>query len=104
MAYAGKVLAQGQLANSKTTIYTVAASTVAFIKQLRVFSTGSGQTVSIYLNPGGTSRKYAQFVLTTGESADVFEMPIQLEAGDLIEADSTSATTVDYVLTGVEQT
>lgn len=102
--FTAKVLADGQLANTKSTLYTVPAATRTYIKQLRLFSTGANQTIIIQLNTSGTSRKYCQFFLTTNESATVFDEPIMLVDGDLVEGHSTSATTVDYVLTGVEET
>lgn len=104
MAFSAKVLGNGQLPNTKGTLYTVGGGIVgSYVRQIRVFSTGAAQTVVIYFNTSGTSRAYAQFVLGTNESADVLAEPVLLETGDLIEGSSTSATTVDYVITGVEQ-
>jgi hypothetical protein len=101
--YAPKVLADGQLPAAKGTLYTSPGSTSTYTKQLRVFSTGAAQTIIIYLNTSGTSRKFYQVVLEANECADVFDEPIQLETGDLIEGQSTNAATVDYVITGVQQ-
>jgi hypothetical protein len=103
MAFTAKVLADGQLPSSKGTLYTVPGATATYIRQIRVFSTGSAQTVVIYFNTSGSSRRYGQWVLETNESADVLTEPLLLQAGDLIEGQSTSATTVDYVVTGVEE-
>lgn len=102
-AFAAKVLAEGQLPSSKGTLYTVPGATKGYVRQMRIFSTGAAQTIIIYLKPGSTSRKQIQFVLSTNESADVFSETIELEAGDLIEGETTDAATVDYVITGVEE-
>lgn len=105
--FAGKVLAEGQVASSKGTLYTVPANTVAYIKSLTVFNTNTtNETVIIYLKPGATSRKWRKYILTPDESADALDLvgPIILEAGDLIEAETTTASKVDYVITGVEET
>jgi hypothetical protein len=101
--FAPKVLADGQLGSAKATLYTSPGSTKTYTKQMRVFSTGAGQTIIIYLNTSGTSRKFYQVVLEANECADVFAEPIQLEAGDLIEGQSTTGATVDYVITGVQE-
>lgn len=101
--FAPKVLADGQLPAAKGTLYTSPALTKTYTKQMRVFSTGAAQTIIIYLNVTGTSRKFYQVVLGADECADVFDEPIQLEAGDLIEGQSSNAATVDYVITGVQE-
>lgn len=101
--FAPKVLADGQLPNAKATLYTSPALTKTYTKQMRVFSTGAAQTIVIYLNTTGTSRRYYQVVLEANESADVFDEPLQLEAGDIIEGQSSNAATVDYIITGVQE-
>jgi hypothetical protein len=103
--FAPKVLADGQLGAVKGTLYTSPAAPVTktYTKQLRLFSNGAAQTCIIFINATGTSRRYYQVVLDTNESADVFEEPLQLEAGDTIEGQATNAGTVDFVITGVQE-
>ena len=106
MAFTAKVLGEGQLANTKGTVYTVPASTVAYIKCFTVFNTNAAtQTVNIYLKPGSTSRQVIRLSLAQYESANLLDLlgSFSLEAGDLIEADTTTASAVDYVITGVEE-
>ena len=99
-----KVLAEGQLASSKGTLYTVPAATSAYIKSITLYNTNaSGQTIAIYLKPGATSRQIRQIVLAQNESYS-FDLSFVLESGDLIEGSSTNATAVDYVITGLEET
>lgn len=105
--FAAKVLADGQLAIAKATLYTVPALTVAYMRYLTFFNTNAAsQTVNLYLNTSGTSRQVKRYVLAQYESA-IWPDPnvtATIQAGDLVEADTTTATAVDYVLTGVEET
>ena len=95
--------ADGQLPNAKATLYTVPALTKAYIKGISLFNTGGGsETVRLYLNVAGTSRRMPQIVLAASEGADVGAFG--LNAGDLIEGDTTTATTVDYCINIVEET
>ena len=99
-----KVLADGQLASTKSTLYTVPASTSAYIKEITFYNTNaSSQTIALYVKPGATSRQIARYVLAQNEWA-IFDFSTVLETGDLIEASSTNATAVDYVITGLEET
>jgi hypothetical protein len=107
MAFTSKVLASGQLGAAKATIYTVPGATKAYVKYFSVVNTGVGsEVVKVYVNPAGTSRRIPSGTLASGESASLLtngEVLI-LEAGDLIEAETTSAATVDYFICGVEET
>lgn len=106
MAFDGKVLADGQVASSKGTLYTVPASTVAYVSFFNIYNTNSStQTVLVYINSSGTSRLWRRFELAENESADLLDQGqrLVLEAADLIEATTTNATSVDYVIAGVEE-
>lgn len=105
--FTAKVLADGQLANSKGTLYTVPVSTAAYVKHFSIFNTNAAtQTVIVYLKPGATSRKVVQLTLAQNESANIVDLigSFNLEAGDLIEAETTTAAAVDFVITGVAET
>lgn len=105
MAFAASVLADGQIASTKGTIYTVPGATTAYIYNLRICNTNATpQDVDVWVNTSGTSRQIGRFSLAQYESADVFSQPFHLSAGDLIEADTITATAVDYVITGVLET
>jgi hypothetical protein len=101
----GRSLADGQLASSKATLYTVAVSTVAHVAHIFLTNTtASALTVNIYLKrSGSTSRKildtyslaaHASYVVPFGGSA------VRLSAGDLIEGDASAATSIDYFIDG----
>lgn len=98
MAIAGVALADGQLANTKGTLYTAAA--VTYIKSISCHSTSATtQTVIVYVNRGGTSRVIARAALDQYDTLYI-ELPIVLESGDLIEGVTTTASVVDYQITG----
>jgi tagatose-1,6-bisphosphate aldolase non-catalytic subunit AgaZ/GatZ len=102
MAFTGQLLAEGQLPSSKGTLYTVPGATTAYVRTIRVHNTNAaGQTVLIYVKRG-TSRIFSRAVLAQNETL-VVDDPVSLEAGDLIEGQTTTATAVDYVITGAEE-
>ena len=109
MAITPKSLADGQLPAAKATLYTCPGATTAMIRQIRCcHATGATtETVIIYLKvSAGTSRVIGQAVLDAGEQfhcltdAEVYS----LESGDVIEGTTTTASVVDYTITGAEQT
>lgn len=101
MTLALKTLADGQLPNTKTTLYTTPASTQVEIESILVFNTGAGNnTVKLYIKPGGTSRQICGFTLATKESAIISRIPGG--AGMLIEGEATNALEVDYIIAGGE--
>lgn len=104
MAFTGKVLAQGQLPNAKGTLYTVPALTKAYVRFFRVENPSGGtETVIVYYKKA-TSRQIGRAVLATLEAVDFIEGDVlALDAGDLIEGQTTTATTVDYVIAGAEE-
>lgn len=106
MAVVGGSLAQGQLASSKTTLYTVATGVIAHVTQIILCNTsGSAVTVNIYVKmSGGTSRRIINKdkSLAAGESywLPIAPSALRLSAGDLIEGDASSAAQIDYTISG----
>lgn len=105
MAIGIKSLADGQLAVTKGTIYTTAASTQTIIKTITLVNTaGSTVRVNLYFKAtGGTSRRIIPKD-TELEAGNLLIMDDEqtLEAADIIEGDASSGTTIDYVVSGVE--
>lgn len=98
-----RVLADGQLANAKGTIYTTPTGTRAIVTFLSAFNPSGGtETVNFWVKPGSTSRQIFRSALGTLTGAHVIAdgTVLQLEAGDIIEGSTTTAATVDYVITG----
>ena len=101
------VLADGQLPSTQGTLFTGPAVTVTYVKRISLFNTNAAaQTIQLWLNVGGTPRKWRRYVLNEDESAEVLETgdAIILEAGDTIEAITTTASAVDYYICGVKET
>jgi hypothetical protein len=110
MAITAKSLADGQLPIAKTTLYTCPASTQAIIRQIRcthVSGAATTETVRLYLKvSAGTSRLIGRGMIDQDEQFHVLtdSESYSLEAGDVIEGLTTTATTVDYTIVGAEQT
>lgn len=105
--FVGKVLGEGQVASSKGTLYTVPSSTTAYVRSASFHNTNAAtQTLIVYANPGGTSRIIGYFTLAQHETAYLVTGgdALVLETGDLIEAVTTTATAVDYLITRLEET
>ncbi len=101
-----KALGDGQLAAAKGTLYTVPALTQTIIKSVTFVNTTAGAlTVNLYTNTTGTSRQIipVDLSLGAGESMET-SVDYTLEAGDLLEGDASSATSVDYTISGIEET
>ncbi len=102
-----KVFADGQLPASKAALYTVPIDRMAYVRFFSVANTASSgsETVKLYINASGTSRliyshslahSTTNWILAGGET-------IVLEGGDIIEGQTTTGSTVDYVICGVEE-
>ncbi len=105
MAYVSSQLANGQLANTKGTLYTVPALTVTIVKSITVVNTdSSARTINLYIKKAaGTSRRICPKDLSLGIGACyTIDDDKTLGAGDLIEGDCSAATVADYVISGAE--
>ena len=106
MAYAFKSLSDGQLSAAKSTLYTVPADTTTVIKLITLVNTNTTtEIVNLYFKAnGGTSRRIIpeDMQLKPGYSL-IFDDGIFLETSDIIEGDTTTASKVDYIISGVEQ-
>lgn len=105
MARTPKALADGQLANSKGTIYTTPASTTTYITSITCHNTNAtAQTIVWYVNRTGTSRVIARAANIAQYYTVSIDSGLILEAADLLEAETTTATAVDYQVSGIEET
>lgn len=98
-----KNAANGQVANTKTTIYT-ASSVTAYRPCVTFFNTNAAtQTITLYYKASaGTSRSLRQFSLAQFQSA-VFDERLILNTGDVLEAVTTTASAVDYTVSLTEE-
>lgn len=96
-----KRLADGQLPATKSTLYTCPASTRATVDVIG-YNTSAVQQIVVVYSKRATSRILARVVLDQHESFTLSR--VVLEAGDVIEAETTTASVVDYTLSGAIQT
>lgn len=95
-------LASGQLASSKGTIYTVPTGMRAIIDSIVYYNTTGGALVcNSYINDG-TSRQFHKVSVPTVSRSIVLDnnSPLYLDEADLIEGDTSSATSVNYFIFG----
>lgn len=105
MATTPKILANGQVAAAKATLYTVPVGTQAIMRIVSFTHVAGGtQTVLLYVKKSaGTSRRFSRAELAVNEFAHEEDIGT-FDAGDEIEAETTNATSVDYLVMGVEVT
>lgn len=104
-----KSLADGQLPNSKTTLYACPVATQALLTVVLVATGAVTRTANLYLKrSGSTSRRIMPKALSmdAGDAAyiDHEGQPFALSAGDAIEGDASAAAEIDYYIDGIERT
>lgn len=98
-----KFLANGQLPNSKTTLFT--ATAVTLVKTITLVNTDSSdRTANIYVKRATSRRIKAKDFNISTVLDEPITLNIVLEIGDLIEGDASVANVIDYCIFGVEQT
>lgn len=103
MDVALKILWEGILPASKTTLYTVPANKSAVAKSMHFKNTtGADKGIGIFIKRA-TSRKISQDTLKAGDLL-VGDESISLEAGDSIEGSCDDNTSVEGVISGIENT
>lgn len=97
-------LADGQLPNTKGTLYTVPAGKAAIINFIHFYNTTGGNlAVNVYLKRSGSTSRQIDSVSVAANSPDVTLLGgenLELSAGDVIEGDAASAASVDYIISG----
>ncbi len=102
-----KSLADRQLGTTKATLYTVPAATQTVVDKITLTNTSSSVVkVNIYFKAsGGTSRRITPFDLEIeGYGFAIVGEGQALEAADILEGDATFGSTVDYTISGIENT
>lgn len=102
-----KSIAEGQLPNTKTTLYTCPADTQATVKSFKFVNTDVAErTMNFYLKrSGSTSRKVTpQDLKLQAGSAFMSEDgdELFLEAADVLEGEADTAATIDYLISILE--
>jgi len=97
-------LADGTVAAAKGAIYTVPLSSSAKVSWLSLHNaTGGNEVVILYIRRRGTSRRFHQVTVdSSGGSARIVDEleQLPLSGGDSIEAQSSNAGAVEYVVGG----
>jgi hypothetical protein len=102
MTFTAKALADGQVPNTKSALYTSPSNTTTLIKGMTFVNTSSTpQTLTLFSNRSGSSRQYISVTLEENETL-VADGALTLETGDVLEAETTTATVVDYTISGVQ--
>ena len=103
------ILANGQVPVAKTTIFEVGDGNIrpvdgARIEKITLFNTNPAQQTAIIFikERNGTSRQLRQFQLLENEGGEYLEPGefLPLKNGDVIEAQTTTASAVDFVVFG----
>lgn len=95
-------LADGYLPTSKGTLYTGPASSKVYVSEIWLHNiNAAAQTVILYVNRTGTSRIIG-YSSNLAQNYQMVRGPgLILEAGDLIEGQTTTGSAVHYVISGV---
>ncbi len=106
MTVAIKSIADGQLADTKSTLYTTPTATQTVITSIKLVNTNSSaETINIYFkSSGGSSRRMTpkDYSLAAGAMMEVLDKNQTMEAADILEGDSTTAVKTDYIISGGE--
>jgi hypothetical protein len=106
MAFTAKPLADGQLDTTSAELYAAPTNVYTYVKRLSFYNTNAtDQTILVYLNRSGVSRLFRSVSLVQDDWVDLLEdgASIMLYDGDSIEAETTTATAVNYFVDGVEE-
>jgi hypothetical protein len=99
-----KNLGNGQLPSSAGDLYEVPASTQAIVSGITLYNTNTTtESITIYyLESGGTARVLVTWPLPT-TATFIFDSPkLTLGSGDRIRGVTTTASKVDFTISGVE--
>lgn len=98
-------LAIGTLTAAEATIYTPSGSATATVVYIRFYqSTGTSNTVSLFVKVGSDDLLIATYSLTTTVSQAELKAPIPMANGNAIRAKATNASQVNYMVGGYEHT
>lgn len=100
-------MADGQVATTWGAIYTAPGSTKAILRSVDFFNTNAAtQTLEIrIIRSGGTARQTIRIELLQNETARLLtdSEVLVLSTGDAIQAQTTTATAVDFTITGATE-
>ena len=90
----------------KAALFTASAALCTYVKSFSLANKNAAtQTIDVYITRGGVDFLFRRFVLALDETADVLSdgATWELSPGDAIKAVTTTASAVDFTITGVEE-
>jgi len=100
-----------QVSDSAAAVYTVPSSTVGYVKSILLHNTNtSAENVKLYFVENGGSVADSRLILNVSLEANetlewMLEYPLPMEtAGDTIQAVTDTASKVNIVISGMEET
>jgi hypothetical protein len=107
MPYSFRVFGDGILPTTKATLMTIAANHSAAVDVKLVNLTSTEQAnINVYVNANGTSRRIfpKDLKIGVGDDGGMVEVCAQeMEEGDTIEGGASSASSVQYVISGIDR-
>lgn len=100
---ADQFIVDGQVGKTRSTLLTVPVRAKYFLSFWSLFNTSSTvQTVKVFIKPKLVSRQIEEYTLASKGSARVLTEGeiLPLEAGDIVQAETTSDGAVDFVISG----
>lgn len=101
MAANPEILAEGQLANAKGTLFTATGRTIVRLITASHVANGTQSIVLYVKKAASTSRVLGRATLLVKEFAEEDQI-VTLDTGDLIEGETTDALSVDFTIMGVK--
>lgn len=100
-----KVLAEGQIADAKITLYTVPVNKKAVVRFFSLGNIKSDPVVVSIIYKRAVDRQIYSGTLTANQSVLVIsgDTELCLEGGDVIEGVTDTDVSTDYVITGIEE-
>lgn len=103
MTETGKVLAQGQLTASTTTLYTVPALTTTYVKNIVFCNDDTVQrTFTLFVGGSAAANQVAKAEPIDASRRVLVAELMTLEAAQTIQGKADSATKVTYTIFGIE--
>jgi len=96
--------ADGFVANTKQALYTVPSGKKFYWSSVTFHNiNAAAQTLIVYLNRTGTSRIIGRFANFAQNETITGDAGATLDAGDIIEAQTTTASAVHFTVSGVTE-
>jgi hypothetical protein len=106
MAFAPKAIADGELPTTLSVLFTATANIGTYVKELTLFNNNAvNQVIELFVNRQGVDRSWRRLEIELNEQGDALTdgETMLLEVGDTISGRTTTASAVDFIISGVEE-